>query len=82
MTKTRKNKRIFQKKDYYSGDGFLTSVWGPAIWHYLHTMSFNYPVNPTSENKKHYREFIVNLQYVLPCKYCRMNLTNNLKKNH
>ena len=88
MTQTRKNinrpnttkKRVFTKKDYNSGDGFLTSVWGPAMWHYLHTMSFNYPVNPTPEDKKHYRDFIINLQYVLPCKYCRMNLTNNFKK--
>ena len=88
MTQTRKNrnthnktkKRVFTKKDYNSGDGFLTSVWGPAMWHYLHTMSFNYPVNPTPEEKKHYRDFIINLQYVLPCKYCRMNLTNNFKK--
>jgi len=88
MTQTRKNrntnnktkKHVFSKKDYKSGDGMLTSVWGPPMWHYLHTMSFNYPVNPTPADKKHYRDFIINLQYVLPCKYCRMNLTNNFKK--
>ena len=90
MTKTRKNnirthnirknqKRVFTKKDYDAGDGMLTSVWGPPMWHYLHTMSFNYPVKPTTEDKKHYREFVLNLQYVLPCKYCRMNLKTNLK---
>jgi len=88
MTKTikhRKNnktkkKRVFNKSDYNSGDGMLTSVWGAPMWHYLHTMSFNYPVNPTAEDKKHYRDFIYNLRYVLPCKYCRINLKNNLKK--
>jgi len=88
MTQTRKNrnthnktkKRIFGKKDYSSGDGMLTSVWGPAKWHFLHTMSFNYPVNPSAEDKKHYRDYILNLRYVLPCKYCRINLANNLKK--
>lgn len=88
MPQTRKNrntynktkKRIFGKKDYSSGDGMLTSVWGPAQWHFLHTMSFNYPVNPTAEDKKHYRDYILNLRYVLPCKYCRINLANNLKK--
>ncbi len=73
-------KRIFSKKDYVSGDGFLTSVWGPPMWHYLHTMSFNYPNEPTSENKKHYRDFVISLQNVLPCKYCRMNLKTNLKQ--
>jgi hypothetical protein len=78
-TNTKTKKRVFKKNDYIASDGFLTSTWGPPIWHYLHTMSFNYPVNPTEEDKKHYRDFILNLQYVLPCKYCRMNLTNNLQ---
>jgi hypothetical protein len=81
MTQTRKNrKRVFKKSDYTSGDGMITATWGPPMWHYLHTMSFNYPVNPTAEDKKHYREFIINLQYVLPCKYCRINLKTNLKQ--
>ena len=88
MSHTRKNrnnhnktkKRTFTKKDYNSGDGMLTSVWGPAQWHFLHTMSFNYPVSPTPEDKRHYMDYVKNLQYVLPCKYCRMNLTNNFKK--
>jgi len=77
--KTRKNRRVFKKADYLSGDGMVTSIWGPPMWHYLHTMSFNYPVQPTEEDKKHYRDFIISLQYVLPCKYCRMNLTANFK---
>jgi len=89
MTQTRKNrnthnktkkKYIFNKKDYNAGDGMMTSVWGAPMWHYLHTMSFNYPVEPTIQNKKHYRDFVLNLRNVLPCKYCRMNLANNLKK--
>jgi hypothetical protein len=89
MSKTRKNintrnktkkKYVFKKSEYNSGDGILTTVWGPALWHYIHAMSFNYPVNPTTEDKKHYRDFIYNLRYVLPCKYCRINLTNNLKQ--
>ena len=74
-------KRIFSKKQYNSGDGMLTAVWGPSMWHYLHTMSFNYPVKPTCEDKKHYRETILNLQYTLPCKYCRINLKNNFKQH-
>ena len=89
MNKTRKNrnthnktkkKYIFTKNDYNAGDGMLTSVWGAPMWHFLHTMSFNYPVNPTAEDKKHYREYVLNLQHVLPCKYCRINLKNNLKQ--
>ena len=72
-------KRTFKKKDYYSGDGMLTTVWGPSMWHFLHTMSFNYPVSPTEDDKKHYRDFMLSLQYILPCKYCRQNLTKNYK---
>ena len=72
-------KRIFTKKNYNSGDGMLTSVWGPSMWHYLHLMSFNYPLKPSKEDKKNYRKFILDLQYVLPCKYCRINLQNNFK---
>mgnify|MGYP003950930097 CR=1 FL=1 len=74
-----KTKKIYSKKHYNSGDGMLTSVWGPSMWHYLHTMSFNYPVKPTSQEKIHYKNFMLNLQYVLPCRYCRENLTNNYK---
>lgn len=76
---TKKNKKTFKRKHYSSGDGMLTTVWGPSMWHYLHTMSFNYPVNPTVADKKHYKNFILNLQNVLPCKYCRINLKNNFK---
>ena len=88
MTKTRKNRpsngktkkqRVFKKGDFYSGDGFLTSVWGPAVWHTLHTISFNYPVNPSIEQKKHYRNFVLSLQNVLPCGACRKNLKTNFK---
>ena len=74
-----KTKKIYTKKDFASGDGMLTSVWGPSLWHYLHTMSFNYPNKPTREDKKNYKNFIHNLKHVLPCKYCRMNLKKNLK---
>ena len=77
--RTTAKKRTFSRKDYMSGDGMLTSVWGPAAWHLLHTISFNYPINPTEENKKQYKYFIESLGDVLPCKYCRMNLKNNLK---
>ena len=57
----------------------MTSIWGPPLWHYLHTLSFNYPINPTLENKKYYKQFILNLQFTLPCKHCRENLKKNLK---
>jgi|TARA_B110000495_G_scaffold82481_1_gene70919 hypothetical protein len=75
-----KTKKTFKKKDFNAPDGFLTSIWGPALWHALHTISFNYPTNPTDSDKKNYREFMLSLVNVLPCKYCRENLINNYKE--
>ena len=72
-------KRIFTKNDYNSPDGMLTSVWGPPMWHVLHTISFNYPVKPTKKDKENYYKYFKNLQTVLPCRYCRDNLKKNLK---
>lgn len=69
----------YNMNDYNSNDGMLTSIWGPGMWHYLHTMSFNYPVNPTEKDKKHYKDFVLSLRHVLPCGKCRANLRNNFK---
>jgi len=78
--KNNSKKKTFNKKDYSSGDGMLTSVWGPGLWHYLHVISFNYPNEPTNLQKIKYKQILLNLQYTLPCKYCRINLKNNFKK--
>ena len=77
-TKNKKNK-IYKKTDYNSGDGMMTSVWGPSMWHVLHTMSFNYPIEPTKEQRQKYRDFVLSLKWTLPCKYCRINLKNNFR---
>ena len=38
---------------------------GSSLWHSLHTISFNYPVKPTRNDKKNYKRFIMDLKYVL-----------------
>ena len=73
-------KYVFTEQDYISGDGMMTAIWGPPMWHVLHTISFNYPIKPTDKQKKEYFKFYNNLQNILPCKYCRDNLANNLTK--
>uniref|UniRef100_A0A6C0DBP8 thiol oxidase n=1 Tax=viral metagenome TaxID=1070528 RepID=A0A6C0DBP8_9ZZZZ len=70
---------VFNEQDYNSNDGMLTYVWGPALWHSLHTITFNYPVKPTKEQKIFYFNFFTDLKNVLPCKYCRDNFELNLK---
>ena len=54
--------KTYKLTDYKSGDGMLTTVWGPSLWHFLHTMSFNYPNEPTPEQKKSYMNFIYQLK--------------------
>ena len=71
--------KTYTQEEYNSNSGMLTSVWGPSLWHFLHTVSFNYPVKPTKKDKEKYKEFVLNLENVLPCKYCRLNLKQNLK---
>ena len=71
---------VYSEEDYNSNDGMLTSIWGPGMWHYLHTMSFNYPVHPSDDDKRHYRDFVLSLRNVLPCGKCRKNLVKNFKR--
>ena len=79
--KQRKTKRsVYTRKHYESNDGMLTTVWGPSTWHLLHTMSFNYPVNPNCDEKKNYRDFVLSLKNILPCGKCRENLCKNFRK--
>jgi hypothetical protein len=75
-----KGGETFTEREYGSQDGMLTTIWGPGLWHFLHTMSFNYPIAPSSDDKKHYRQFILQLRYVLPCGKCRENLVKNFKR--
>ena len=63
-----------------SQNGFVTSIWGPMMWSILHIISFNFPVEPTEEQKDQYFTFFNTLKYVLPCGPCRQNLANTLKK--
>ena len=61
-------------------NGFMTSIWGPAIWHFLHIISFNYPLEPSNKNKKDYYNYIISLKNILPCRKCRENLVKNFKQ--
>jgi len=78
--RNKKQKKNYTRKDFNSKDGMLTRVWGPSMWHTLHTISFNYPVHPSIQDKKNYRNFILQLKYILPCGKCRDNLRKNFKQ--
>ena len=39
----------------------------------LHSITFNYPLNPTNEDKINYLNYFNSLSKILPCKYCRQS---------
>jgi len=80
QTESTKQIHQFTEEEYNSNDGMLTPVWGPSAWHFLHTMSFNYPVHPTKQDKQHYSAFVRKLAHILPCGKCRKNLKKNFGK--
>lgn len=54
--------------------------WGEYLWHTIHFVSLGYPNNPSSNDKKYYKDFYVNLKNVLPCQECSEHYEENLKK--
>lgn len=57
------------------------NIWGSTLWFSLHTISMNYPNNPTYAEKKDYKNFFISLQHVIPCKVCRKNYQRHLKEH-
>jgi cytidine deaminase len=53
-------------------------LWGPGMWKFLHTISFAYPNKPTEDEKMYHLQFMLNLQYIIPCGKCRQNYISNL----
>ena len=62
--------------DNTNNNGLLPKIWGPHMWVALHSVSFNYPLHPTEEDKKAYKIFFQSLGHVLPCSYCASSYRN------
>ena len=56
------------------------NLWGPKYWFTLHTISFEYPMYPTDNDKRIYQQIFTSFQHVLPCSVCRRNYRKNLKE--
>ena len=54
-------------------------VWGPKLWFTMHTISLNYPENPTSQEKQSNEIFFNNLQNIIPCDLCKQHYSTYLK---
>lgn len=53
--------------------------WGPRAWKFMHTISYCYPVNPTSADRQHVHDYLFALCHVLPCKKCRNDFEQYLQ---
>ena len=58
-----------------------TKDWGPKLWYALHTITFNYPDNPTDIDKQNYETFFISLKHVLPCILCQKHYSNHIEKH-
>lgn len=56
------------------------NIWGPQLWYSLHIITFNYPNNPTNNDKINYTNFFYTLINVIPCNYCKHNFKIHLNK--
>ena len=57
------------------------SQWGPSAWLFLHSVSFQYPEDPTDQDKNNYKIFFESLQNILPCPNCREHYQKNIQEN-
>tara|TARA_Y100000385_G_C13095214_1_gene640871 strand:- start:1922 stop:2362 length:441 start_codon:yes stop_codon:yes gene_type:complete len=53
------------------------NIWGPGAWTFLHSITLNYPDNPSIQDKKIYKDFFMMLPNILPCTICRHNLNKH-----
>ena len=57
------------------------NIWGPPTWLFLHTVTFNYPTNPTKEDKENYYKFFDSLKHTIPCPICKNHYIENINNN-
>jgi hypothetical protein len=57
--------------DDHKHNGMITKIWGSPAWFFNHMVTFGYPIEPSDEQKKHYKDYFISLGNVLPCRYCR-----------
>ena len=72
---------------YEGASGLATSKWGPHAWFFLFSSIHGaYPVKLDLSNKehvlikKHFKQLFQNLQYVMPCIFCRNSFKIFLKE--
>jgi hypothetical protein len=54
------------------------NFWGPPAWTFLHSITFNYPENPTDKDKTNIYDYFTSLSEVLPCESCKQHYKRHL----
>lgn len=54
------------------------NIWGSHLWFSLHTITFTYPINPSTIDKNNFKNFFESLQNVIPCAICQRNYKRHL----
>ncbi len=58
----------------------MKTFWGANAWIFIHTIAYNYPKNPTEEDKNYYKIFFTNLKNILPCNECKTHYSKLITK--
>ena len=57
----------------------MSYPWGPIYWNYLHMTTFQYPENPTLEDKRNYVRLIEIFIHTIPCNICKNDISDTIK---
>lgn len=60
--------------------GVSTEIWGPKAWGFLHAVTFRYPEENASKQKRvSAYQLLVSLEQLLPCERCRKHFVAYMK---
>jgi len=57
------------------------NIWGKHAWIFLHSVSMNYPDNPSNSDKKNYKDFFENIRFILPCEVCKKHFSQHIQQH-
>lgn len=55
-------------------------VWGREMWHTIHVIAMNFPIEPSREDQQNYKVFFENLHQVIPCYKCSLNYVKHINE--
>ena len=62
-------------------NGYGKDYWGPRLWYLLHKISYNYPLNPSYEDKSFYLKYFSTIVRIIPCPYCANHLFTTIQND-